>query len=232
MGVCRRSVGRLLTQFAAFAGATAATLSCAGPVPVGVDLQTPALLADRSHDRSQPTDHRKSTGLLACSQTYDSATRVIGSAGGYLRVGNHTLFVYPRALPRAVRITAVAPADTVRWVRFQPDGLVFQTSPASHHRGERGELRDRADAGHDDGPADHRPEPFGDVDGWGAILYTSYKDCGVLLNAPLRVAQVTDSKTILGYLTTFVKSKRTSWSDANQFVAAVLPHFSNYAIAW
>jgi hypothetical protein len=228
MGVDRMSVGRLLARLAVLAGATVAALSCGGPLPVGVDLQTPALVADRSNVESQPTSHRKSTGLLACSQTYDSTTRVIGPAGGSVRVGNHILFVHALALTHTVRITAVAPADTVRWVRFQPDGLVFRTSPASH----RAASRDRFDAEHEDGPGDHSREPFGDVDGWGAILYTSYKDCGVASNAPLRIAQVTDSKTILGYLTTFVKSRRNSWSEANQFVAAVLPHFSNYAIAW
>jgi hypothetical protein len=114
---------------------------------------------------------------------------VIGRAGGYLRVGNHILFVHSRALRRPVRITAVAPADTVRWVRFQPDGLVFQTSPGRRH-----------------GRPDQSRQRFGDVDGWGAILYTSYKDCGVPLSDTLRVAQVTDSRTILGYLTTLAFS--------------------------
>jgi hypothetical protein len=209
------SVRRLLIQLALFAGATAATLSCGDQLPVGVDLQPPALLADRSDVRSQPTGHGKPTGLLACSQPYDSATRVIGRAGGYLRVGNHILVVHARALTHPVRITAVAPADTVRWVRFQPDGLVFRTSPARHY-----------------GRADQPRERFDDGDGWGAVLYTSYQDCGVPSSATLRIAQVTDSRTILGYLTTFVKAEKNPWSQANQYVAAVLPHFSNYAVAW
>jgi hypothetical protein len=214
------SVRRLLIQLALFAGATPAALSSADPWPVGVDLQTPALLADRSNVRSQPTGHGKATGLLVCSQTYDSATQVIGAAGGYLRggylrLGTRMLFVHSRAPTHPVRITAVAPADTMRWVRFQPDRLVFQTSPARHY-----------------GRADQPRQRFGDVDGWGTILYTGAKDCGAPLSDPLRIAQVTDSRTILGYLTTFVRTKRNPWSQANQYIAAVFPHFSNYAVAW
>src|SRR5437899_2887673 len=77
---------------------------------------------------SQLKGSTTSTGLIACSQTYDSVTQVIGPVGGLIAVGHHFLWVDSLALTSTVSITAVAPAGTVRWVRFQPDGLVFQTN--------------------------------------------------------------------------------------------------------
>lgn len=230
----RVSVRHSLISLALLAQATAAALSCGDSSPVGVDLQTDAPLPAWSN-----TPRR--TGLVPCSQSYDSVTQVIGPAGGAVAVGPHVLYVEALALSNAVRITAVAPADTVRWVRFQPDGLVFQTNPARYRSGEGSAWPDHADADHEDGGADvdHEDdrsgqprERFGDVSGWGAILYTSYKGCGVPLSDTLRIAQVNDSLRILGYLTTYVKSKEIPWSQANQYVAALLPHFSNYAVAW
>ena len=159
-------------------------------------VQAPTLLAARSQPLSQSTS--KKTGLVPCSQAYDSVTKVIGPRGDTLQVGHHILAIHSLALSDTVRITAVAPADTVRWVRFRPDGLVFQPT----------------------------------ADGWSALLYTSYKDCGIALNETLRVAQVTDSLGILGYLRTYVQSKKNPWSRANQFVVGLLEHFSNYAVAW
>jgi len=108
------------------------------------------------------------------------------------------VFVDSLALRDTVRITVVAPEGAVRWVRFRPDGLVFQTT----------------------------------VDGWSALLYTNYKDCGVPTSDTLRIAQVSDSLRVLGYLQTFVKSKKNPWSQGTQFVVGLLPHFSNYAVAW
>jgi hypothetical protein len=147
--------------------------------------------------RFQPASSKKS-GLIPCSQSYDSVTKLIGPAGGSLSVGAHILYVDALALSNTVSITAVAPAGTVRWVRFRPDGLVFQTT----------------------------------VDGWSALLYTNYKDCGVPTSDTLRIAQVSDSLRVLGYLQTFVKSKKNPWSQGTQFVVGLLPHFSNYAVAW
>ena len=148
--------------------------------------------------RSQPGPSKQS-GLIPCSQSYDSVTKLIGPAGGSLSVGAHILYVDALALSNTVSITAVAPVGTVRWVRFQPEGLLFQTNPN---------------------------------DGWGAILYTSYKDCGVPTSDTLRIAQVSDSLSVLGYLQTAAKSKKNPWSQGTQFVVGLLPHFSNYAVAW
>jgi len=66
----------------------------------------------------------------------------------------------------------------------------------------------------------------------GAVLYTNYKDCGVPSGDTLRIAQVDASKTILGYLQTWSKVKKNSWSQAQQWAAGQVPHFSDYAIAW
>ena len=144
----------------------------------------------------------KGTGLVACAQTYDSVTQVIGPAGGLIAVGSHFLWVDSMALADTVSITAVAPADTVRWVRFQPDGLQFRTNGA----------------------------------GWSALLYTSFTDCGLPTADTLRIAQVTDSLRVIRYLaspdSTWIKVKKRAWSKGSQYVAGVLHHFSQYAVAW
>ena len=191
------SVRRSLTSLALLAGATVAVLNCTDPTPVG--LQAPTLAAARSKDTtSTASTTSKKTGLVACSQTYDSVTKVIGPLGDTLQVGHHILVVHALALTDTVSITAVAPADTVRWVRFHPDGLVFQPT----------------------------------VDGWSALLYTNYKDCGVPTTQTVRLAQVSDSLAIEGYLPTYVQSRKNPWSQANQYVIGLLQHFSNYAVAW
>jgi hypothetical protein len=189
------SVRYRLIPLALLAGASAAALSCGDASPTSVALQTPAVLA-RS---TQPTAPSKSTGLVTCSQSYDSVTQVIGPLGGLIAVGHHFLWVDSLALSIPVAITAVAPADTVRWVRFHPDGLVFRTNSKT---------------------------------GYPAIIYTDYTGCGVPTTSVLRIAQVTDSLGILGYLQTYVKFNKNPWSQGTQYVAAVLLHFSNYAVAW
>jgi hypothetical protein len=144
----------------------------------------------------------KGSGLVACAQTYDSVTQVIGPAGGLIAVGHHFLWVDTMALADTVSITAVAPADTVRWVRFQPDGLEFETNGA----------------------------------GWSALLFTTFSDCGLPTADTLRIAQVTDSLRVIRYLarpdSTWIKVRKRAWSNGSQYVAGVLKHFSQYAVAW
>jgi hypothetical protein len=66
-------------------------------------------------------------GLVQCTPLpYDSVTQTIGPEGGTLFVGDHRLTVPAGALDTDVTITAVAPSDTLRHVRFQPEGLTFQ----------------------------------------------------------------------------------------------------------
>jgi hypothetical protein len=153
-----------------------------------------------AHTAPSPTSSTpKSTGLVPCGQSYDSVTQVIGPRGGYFAVGPHYLFVDSLALTAPVTITAVAPASgSVRWVRFHPDGLVFQST----------------------------------VDGWSALLYTNYTNCGVPTSTTVQIAQVSDSLSILGYLQTYTKFKKNPSSQGPQYVVGLLLHFSNYAIAW
>ncbi len=166
-------------------------------------VATVAVACDRSPTAAPAefslTSNPTPLGLVACAQSYDSVTRVIGPRGGSLTVGTHTLFVDSLVLSAPVTITAVAPAGGVRWVRFQPDGLQF---------------------------------PANRFDGWGAILYTSYKDCGVSTIVSPRIAQVDNALGILTYLQTSIKVKQSVWSPSSQYVAGLLPHFSNYAVAW
>jgi hypothetical protein len=191
---------RFLIPLALLLGATTAAVSCTDQAPVGV--QTPTLEAASSRPPSQPNN--KKTGLVACSQSYDSVTKVIGPLGGTLAVGAHQLWVDSLSLTDTVRITAVAPTGGVRWVRFQPEGLVF------------------------------KPGFYALIYGInaGAALYTSYKDCSVTTTDTVRIAEVSDSLSIMGYLQTWVQVKKNPWSQGNQYVVGVLPHFSNYAVAW
>ena len=177
----------------ALLAALAATSSCTDPSPLGVP-------AFRRGGRGQEGS-TKGTGLLACSQTYDSVTQVVGPAGGFIVVGSHILWVDTMALADTVRITAVASADTVRSVRFQPDGLQFRTNGA----------------------------------GWSAVLFTSFKDCGVPTSDALRIAQITDSLQVIRYLdpaSVWIRVRKNAWSQGNQYIAGVLRHFSQYAVSW
>jgi hypothetical protein len=186
----RVNARRLLLPIALLASVTSVT-NCRDTSPLGV--QTPSVLAARARDSGA-----KKTGLVACSQAYASVTKLIGPQGDTLQVGHHILAVHALALRDTVRITVVAPAGSVRWVRFSPDGLVFEPTQ----------------------------------DGWSAVLYTNYKDCGVATSETVRLAQVSDSLGILEYLPTYVLSRKNPWSQANQFVIGSLKHFSNYAVAW
>ncbi len=194
----RMSVRRSLIPLALAICATAAAVSCGDPSPLGVAFPAPAF---QRGGRWTPHD-TTGAGLVACLQTYDSVTQVIGPAGGLIAVGHHYLWVDSMALSDTVSITAVAPADTVRWVRFQPDGLRFRTNGA----------------------------------GWSALLYTSFSDCGVPTVDTLRIAQVTDSLSIIRYLSppesTWIRVRKKAWSKGNQYVAGVLHHFSQYAVSW
>ena len=163
-----------------FVAAIAAGASCADPSPLGVvPLQSDAQAV---RAKPVPTSHN----LAQCRPLEaDTATEEIGPEGGEIDVGSHTLSIPPLALSETVRITAVAPSDTVREVRFQPEGLVFQ-----------------------------RP----------AVLRLNYANCKTMSGAALRIAQVSDSQTILEYLPTISTKSRS--------VIGSLPHFSNYAVAY
>jgi hypothetical protein len=172
-------------------------LACDAAPTAPPSATPPAFLSASRWKSSDTTTTTTTTTSLpqvgACPQAGASLTQVIGPAGGQMAVGPHVLWVAAGALSAPVSITAVAPADTVRWVRFQPDGLVFQPTAL----------------------------------GVSALVYTSYAGCSVPTTSTPRIAQVSDSLTILGYLPVYVQTKKN-----NQYAIGVLQHFSNYAVAW
>src|SRR5438093_4350438 len=117
----RMTVRRSLVRLALLASASAAAVSCNDQSPTSVSPSLQAAKVTSSGGSSK-------IGLIVCSQTYDSVTKVIGPRGDTLQVGNHILWIDSLVLSVPVAITAVAPADTVRWVRFRPEGLVFPPS--------------------------------------------------------------------------------------------------------
>jgi len=188
-------VRRSLIRYVLLAAVAAVVATCGEPTPTGVGLQASRVKSGGGSNK---------TGLVKCTQSYDSVSKVIGPKGDTLTVGDHIFWVDSLVLADTVRITAVAPADTVRWVRFEPSGLLFPPNAADRAAGLSA----------------------------GAILYTNYKDCGVPSGDTLRIAQVDDFKTILGYLQSWSKVRKNSWSQAQQWAAGQVPHFSDYAIAW
>jgi hypothetical protein len=108
---------------AALAVCTIALVSACGErSPAAPELQTP--------NPSLIGDLLSATGLLKCSDLpYDSATQTIGSSGGTLRVGPHTLTIPAGALASPVTITgAIVTGRKVNAVHFEPDGLRFARS--------------------------------------------------------------------------------------------------------
>jgi len=59
-----------------------------------------------------------------------TATQTVGSAGGVIKIGPHSLAIPAGALAAPVTITATAPSDNVNRIQFQPQGLVFKRSAA------------------------------------------------------------------------------------------------------
>jgi hypothetical protein len=127
------SVRRSLLAIVLLVGAPVVALSCRDASPVGVAVLTPHAAADDGDEADDTDDADEdqdaADSLVSCRPIrYDSVTQTIGPAGGALVVGRNWLVVPRGALREPVRITAVAPSDTVAWVRFQPDGLQFQTT--------------------------------------------------------------------------------------------------------
>jgi len=64
--------------------------------------------------------------LLGCStQPYVSVTKVVGTAGGTIVVGTHTLVIPAGALTKSYTIRAEQVQNRVNSVRFSPEGLRF-----------------------------------------------------------------------------------------------------------
>jgi hypothetical protein len=188
------TVRRSLIPPALLAAAIVTVASCADPSPTGIPT------FERGGRWAGST--KKGAGLVACSQSYDSVTQVVGPAGGLIAVGHHYLWVDSAALADTVSITAVAPADTVRWVRFEPDGLQFRTNGA--------------------GWSAVLATTFSDcgvptVDTLRIAQVTDSLKIIRFLGAP-------DS--------TWMQSTKKRGVSQIQYVAGVLHHFSQYAVSW
>src|SRR6266545_3911281 len=120
-------------------GTIVVALGCRDASPVGVAGLTRAgtpifhdLSSDDDDGEASDTtddDDPDDDSLLTCRPLrYDSVTKTIGPAGGEIAVGRNWLLVPRGALREPVRITAVAPSDTVTMVRFQPEGLRFEAT--------------------------------------------------------------------------------------------------------
>src|SRR5437016_5610819 len=117
-----------LWSLALLVAANLGVLSCGDSSPAGVSVPTPSF--QKGGNGSGTTTSSTTSGLFFCPQTYDSVTQVIGPQGGVIVVGAHALWVDSLVLSDTVSITAVAPADTARWVRFHPNGLQFPANSA------------------------------------------------------------------------------------------------------
>jgi len=128
---------------------------------------------------------------------------VIGPEGGWLVASGHVLLVDSLALSSPVSITAVAASDTLNLVRFQPEGLRFKSG----------------------------------THGIGALVATNLDNCNVHPNQVLHIAHVSDSLAILDFLQsptgsdTLIVIKYKTYLGS-LWIAGLLRHFSNYAVAW
>jgi hypothetical protein len=136
------TVHRFLFPLVLLAAAAAAVSSCGEASPVAVDVSAVTLSADKLAPRSTGDDgndadstaddtdeNEDGDSLVVCRPLpYESVTQTIGPAGGTIEVRRNWLVIPPGALRAPVQITAVAPSDTVALVRFQPEGLRFQTT--------------------------------------------------------------------------------------------------------
>jgi len=130
-------VRRFLIPLVLLASAFAVS-SCGEASPVAVDVsalsldkRTPHSTGDSNDDGNTVADdtdeNEDGDSLVLCRPLpYASVTQTIGPAGGTIEVRRNWLVIPPGALRAPVRITAVAPSDTVAMVRFQPEGLHFE----------------------------------------------------------------------------------------------------------
>jgi len=103
-----------------------ATAPAAGIVETAIGTSAPQ---DHNAPPAAPARRVRNATLAKCRPLKpETAHRRIGSAGGSLVIGPHTLTVPPGALSREVMIHArIAGGKSVNVVEFKPDGLVFQT---------------------------------------------------------------------------------------------------------
>ena len=106
--------------------------SCSDPVIPKSDVQPPPPQADLLGGVvGGVTGLVQNLGLLECTPLpFAETTQTVGTAGGLIRVGPHSLLIPPGALSAPVTITATAPSGNVNFIHFEPEGLVFERSAA------------------------------------------------------------------------------------------------------
>ena len=109
-----------------------ALTSCSeGSSPVAPEVAAPPQVQSDAELLGLLSPVLNKVGLLQCRALPEAyATARIGSEGGTLRVGPHTLTIPRGALDRTVTITAYAPSGRYNHIEFQPHGLEFDR-PAS-----------------------------------------------------------------------------------------------------
>ena len=109
-----------------------ALTSCSeGSSPVAPEVAAPPQVQSDAELLGLLSPVLNKVGLLQCRALPEAyATARIGSEGGTIRVGPHTLTIPRGALDRTVTITAYAPSSRNNRVEFAPHGLEFDR-PAS-----------------------------------------------------------------------------------------------------
>jgi hypothetical protein len=83
-------------------------------------------VSQRMGERVPLVDTLSTANLLLCSpERYLTATKLVGSGGGKIKVGSHVLTIPAGALSQDVTITAEQLTGSVNSVRFSPEGLTF-----------------------------------------------------------------------------------------------------------
>ncbi len=123
------SVRRSLFSLVLFAGAVS-VVSCGEPsAPSQLQASLVTSLDRTASKRANKTV--SNMGLPHCNPLPSAtATATIGSSGGVIEVGPHTLDIPAGALHGRVTIAAFAPSDTLARIQFQPEGLVFRKPAA------------------------------------------------------------------------------------------------------
>ncbi len=112
-----------IRPFAFVLAVCALVFACGDPSPT-------APTTPPAPDASLIGDLLRPTGLLQCSDLPPaSATQTIGPAGGSITVGPHVLRIPAGALQSPTSITGtLVTGQGVNGIRFQPEGLRFQSS--------------------------------------------------------------------------------------------------------
>jgi hypothetical protein len=89
---------------------------------LGIDVD----LGETVSDLGETVSGALNLTVFPCeTPAYGSVTQTVGSGGGIITLGPHSLYVPPGALDRSVSITATARAGSQVKVDFQPEGLRF-----------------------------------------------------------------------------------------------------------